>query len=671
METRPRETGFAKTGKSLTTKAMSRPRLIALLLAFITFLAYLPVGWFGFVDYDDTDYITRNPAVKHGLTAAGVRWAFAGFHVSNWHPLTWLSHMLDCTLFGLNPGPQHLVNVLFHAVNTALLFGLLWRLTRRIWPSALVAALFAWHPLHVESVAWISERKDVLSAFFGLLTLLSYTTYVKENKRPAWWLALIFFALGLMAKPMLVTLPFVLLLLDYWPLNRFSASGPRREWLIEKSPFFLLTIVSCVLTYLAQSHGESIVSLDKVSLAYRLENAPVAVAGYLIHLFWPGGLCVLYPLPDKIPTLQVVASVVGLIVISAAAWIWRDVKPYLITGWLWFLGMLVPVIGLVQVGGQAMADRYTYLPSIGFFIAVVFLAAEWADRFQVPAIIRFGSAGLASLACLLVTEHQLLFWRDSETLFRRAMAVTQNNDVAMVNLGVALDAEGKFEEAIKIYRAAEKAGSRRCEVYNNLGNVLSLLGRHYESLTEYEKALQLQPDNAQIHAATGRELARLGKFHEALQEFARAEELAPHYAAPHVEAAKTLFKIGRDSDGLAEFKAALRLEPDNYQTLATAAHYLAANEHAAARDGKSALALALRADALSGHLQPVVQDYLGMAYAETGDFPNAITCAESALAQAKAAGMTNTTEMEKRLQLYQQHRPWRESFQVTHRPPAN
>jgi tetratricopeptide (TPR) repeat protein len=408
-----------------------------------------------------------------------------------------------------------------------------------------------------------------------------------------------------------------------------------------------------------------------VSLAYRLENAPVAVAGYLIHLFWPGGLCVLYPLPDKIPTLQVVASVVGLIVISAAAWIWRDVKPYLITGWLWFLGMLVPVIGLVQVGGQAMADRYTYLPSIGFFIAVVFLAAEWADRFQVPAIIRFGSAGLASLACLLVTEHQLPFWRDSETLFRRAMAVTQNNDVAMVNLGVALDAEGKFEEAIKIYRAAEKAGSRRCEVYNNLGNVLSLLGRHYESLTEYEKALQLQPDNAQIHAATGRELARLGKFHEALQEFARAEELAPHYAAPHVEAAKTLFKIGRDSDGLAEFKAALRLEPDNYQTLATAAHYLAANEHAAARDGKSALALALRADALSGHLQPVVQDYLGMAYAETGDFPNAITCAESALAQAKAAGMTNTTEMEKRLQLYQQHRPWRESFQVTHRPPAN
>lgn len=649
---------------------MSRPRLIALLLALTTLLVYLPVGRFSFVNFDDTDYFTNNPAVKHGLTWPGVCWAFDGFHASNWHPVTWLSHMADGTLFGLNPGAHHFVNVLFHALNAALLFILLWRLTQRLWPSALVAALFAWHPLHVESVAWIAERKDVLSTFFALLTLLCYVKYAREKRRRDWWLALVFFALGLMSKPMLVTLPFVLLLLDYWPLARFSNDALPRSLLTEKIPFFVLSVISCVITYLAQQCGEAIVSLAKVPLSYRMENAPVAVAGYIEKLFWPSDLCVIYPMPDNIPAMQVVWSVALVLLISLAAWRWRNTRPYFIVGWLWFLGTLVPVLGLVQVGGQAMADRYTYLPSIGFFIALVFGGNELAARLQTPPAIRFGLAGLVLGACILATENQLQYWRNSETLFRRALAVTKNNDIALINLGVALDVQGRFDEALEVYREAEQIGPRRLQVYNNLGNVLSHLGRHQESLNEYRQALQLQPDNARLHNAAGCELAALDRYDRALDEFARAQQIDPAYATAHVEAAKTLFKIGRDFEGLDEFRAALRIEPGNYQTLATAAHYLAANENAAARDGKSALTLAMEADALSGHVQPVVLDYLGMAYAETGDFSNAVACVQKALLVANAAGMQNTGAMQHRLDLYQKHQPWRESFKMTNAAPA-
>ena len=651
---------------------MSRPRLTALLLALTTLVVFLPAGGFRFVNFDDTDYITENPVVKHGLTPAGVAWAFTGYHVSNWHPVTWLSHMADCSLFGLNAGAHHFVNVLFHAANAALLFVLLWRLTQRLWPSALVAALFAWHPLHVESVAWISERKDVLSTFFALLAMLSYAKYAQENCRRSFWFALIFFALGLMSKPMLVTLPFVLLLLDYWPLGRLrdAECGMRnfQRLVVEKIPFLALAAVSCVLTFLAQRSGESVVALDSVSLGYRLENAPLAAAGYVQKIFWPAGLCAIYPLPDKIPALPVALSVAVLLLISAAAWRWRGSRPYFITGWLWFLGTLVPVIGLVQVGGQAMADRYTYLPAIGFFIALVFLGNDFAGRLQMPKIIRFGFAGLVSLACILATENQLQFWRDSETLFRRAIAVTENNDIALINLGVALDVQGRFDEALAVYHQAERSGSRHFEVHNNLGNVLGLLGRHAEALAEYREAIRHRPDNPKFHNGAGTELAALGRWDEALAEFSEAAALNPNYAAPHVEAAKVLFKLGRDAEGLDEFQAAVRIEPDNYKTLATVAHYLAANENAAARNGQAALALARQADELSGHEQPVVLDFLGMAFAANGDFSNAVNCAQNALVLATAAQMPSAGAMQLRLELYQQNRPWRESFRATNAP---
>ena len=459
---------------------MSRPRLISLLLALVTLVVYLPVRTHSFVNYDDTDYVTENSFVKNGLNWTDIKWAFTTFHASNWHPLTWISHMADCQLFGPNAGAQHFVNVLFHAANAALLFILLWRLTGAIWPSAFVAALFAWHPLHVESVAWISERKDVLSTFFALLTLLSYAKYAKEKRARDFWLALIFFALGLMSKPMLVTLPFVMLLLDYWPLQSFSnceiqiSKAARLVW--EKIPFFILTAISCVMTFFAQRSGEAVVSLKNVSLHYRLENAPLAFARYLLKIIWPANLAVIYPMPDKISTSAVAASVAVLILISAAAWFARRRNPYLLVGWLWFLGTLVPVIGLVQVGGAALADRYTYFPATGIFIIVAFAARDLADRLRFPKIIFSAASVLVLGACVVLTEKQLSYWRDSETLFRHAIAVTKDNDIARVNLGVALDVQGRFDEALTQYREALRIAPGRYQIHNNVANILDKWG---------------------------------------------------------------------------------------------------------------------------------------------------------------------------------------------------
>lgn len=671
---------------------MSRARFVALLLALITLVVYLPVGSHAFLDFDDNDYVTDNPHVENGLTWPDVQWAFTTFHAGNWHPLTWLSHQADCQFLGVNAGAQHFVSVLFHAANAVLLFWLLLRLTGSragaiarsadaFWPCALVAALFAWHPLRVESVAWVAERKDVLSAFFALLTLLSYTRYAQERleiegskthpvpagsfHRTYYWLALLFFTLGLLAKPMLVTLPFVLLLLDFWPLDRRASF---RMLSAEKWPFFLLAAASCVITFIAQKHGDAVVSLQVVPLANRVANVPVAIASYLLHLFWPAGLCVMYPLPDRIPAWQVALSVAALAAVSMLAWWRRRTEPWLLLGWLWFVGMLMPVIGLVQVGGQAMADRYTYLPSIGFYIAVVFLAADRVARLKTPPLISAGIAGILLAACILATEFQLSFWRDSETLFRRAIAVTHDNDVACINLGVALEEQHRYEEALAAYRQAETLGSRHFQLHNDLGHILGLLGRHQEALAEYQEAGRRRPNDAFLHNAAGSELAALGQFTAALGEFFRAEQLDPQYAWPHLEAAGVYFKEGRDADATNEVQVAARLDPGNFEILATAAHYLAANENAAARDGQTALAFAQRADDLSGHGQPMVLDVLGMAFAETGDFSNAQMCAQNAITLATAAQMTHLAELRRRLELYEKRQPWRESFRASNAP---
>ena len=664
---------------------MSRPRLIALLLALATLLVYLPVVQDGFVNFDDHDYVTENHPVLAGLTWAGLRWAFTSFHAANWHPLTWLSHMLDCELFGPNPGAHHFINVLFHAANAALLFVLLLRLTNAQWPAAFVAALFAWHPLHVESVAWVAERKDVLSTFFALLALLSYTKFVKENCRRSFWLALIFFALGLMAKPMLVTLPFILLLLDFWPLGRIAgckwqvAGSPApnhqlstiNHQLFEKWPFFLLAAGSCVVTYFAQRLGSAVMTLEQLSFGQRLQNALIAYARYLLDTVWPVNLAVMYPLTNHLPWIHAAAATAVLLVISWLAWNARSSRPYVTIGWLWFLGTLVPVIGLVKVGSAALADRYTYFPLIGIFLIVAFGARDLAARFLFLKKLLPAAAVLILAACVGLTERQLAFWHDSETLFRRDLAVTTDNSTAHINLGAALEMSGREPEALAEYREATRLADDSVNAHFNLANLLTKMDRPAEALPEFNRAIALAATMADLRNGQGQALAELGRFAEAEDAFAEAVRLKPDYAAPHFELGKTLLKQGRDVGAIDEFRDALRLDPDNFKILAYVAHVLAADENPQIRDGQTALVLAIKANTLTGGMQPLVLDALGMACAETGDFTNATEVTQKALDLPSTAKLKKIEPIQQRLELFKNHQPWRESFLATNASAKN
>jgi protein O-mannosyl-transferase len=695
---------------------MPRPRLIGLLLALVTLLVYLPVTRHGFLVYDDDVYITGNPLVQKGLTRAGIQWAFTTSHASNWHPLTWLSHMADCELFGLNPGAHHVVNALFHAANAALLFALLLRLTGGLWPSAFVAALFAWHPLHVESVAWISERKDVLSTCFALLSLLAYAGYVKRAASDApragggnpksevrmpkevrnpnaeisdgqrsnsdfglrasfgfptgpasrfYWLALFLFALGLMSKPMVVTLPFVMLLLDYWPLQRFRASTLSRLTL-EKWPLFLLTAVACVVTYIAQSRGEAVMSWEIVPPGLRLENALTAYVRYLLKTICPTNLAVIYPLAPEINGSAVIAAAAVLIFISIIVWRARQRSPYGLFGWLWFLGTLVPVIGLVQVGGASLADRYTYFPLIGVFVAVTFAVRDLAGRLQLSRVVVAAAAAGVLAACLLLTENQLRYWRDSETLFRHALAVTRDSYLAHLNLGTVFQNEGRLNEALVEYREAARLFPGYFLAHSNLGSLLDDLGRPEEALAEYRLTLQLKSNLPALHDGTGIALVKLGRADEAMREFAEAARLDPAYPWPYFQMGKVLLGQGHDPEAVDKFREALRISPDNYQILAYTARVLAADENPQIRDGQTALAYAARANVLSDNALPFVLDALGMACAEAGRFDDAQEAVERAMKIVTAAGMKqDVVSLQQRLRLYQNHQPWRESFLST------
>jgi protein O-mannosyl-transferase len=674
---------------------MSRPRLIALLLGLATLLVFAPAGSFQFVNYDDPDYVTGNPVVQQGLTPAGIQWAFTTGWANNWHPLTWLSHMTDCELFKLNAGAHHLVNVLFHAANAMLLFVLLFRLTQKIWAAAFVAALFAWHPLHVESVAWVAERKDVLSTFFALLSLLSYANFAELSKvqspksKVHFGLSLVFFALGLMAKPMLVTLPLVMLLLDFWPLQRVAGcrlqgAGSKpvnaqpttgsRQLVFEKWPFFLLAVPSCFATVWAQSQNlrdhAAVVPLGAVPLGFRLGNLPLAYVGYLEKFFWPANLAVFYPRPSLLLIPRVAADALILLAISVAAWRWRKTRPYFLVGWLWFLGMLVPVSGLVQVGGAGMADRYTYLPLVGIFILIAFAAGEIVARFPTAKIYFCAGSIFILAACVLATERQLAFWKNTETLFSHDLAAAEDNDVARNNLGLVLEARGDWSGALEQFQAAARLAPKQPVTRVNLGNLLDKLGHPAEALAEYRAAIELRPDDPDLLIRAAHELNLLGQFNAALAELAIAKNRDPNSPRLHVETARSFFKLGRDQDGVAEFMAAVKLAPDDYQILAETAHYLSVNENAAARDGKLALALALKADEISGHQNPMVLDALGGALAETGDFTNAVIYAQKVLDLATAAQVKKLEPLRRRLECYQNGQPWRESFRATNAPAA-
>jgi len=654
---------------------MARPRTICLLLALITVLVYWPVRHADFLVFDDPDYVTYNSHVQAGLTWAGVKWAFTSWYASNWHPLTWLSHMLDSSLFGPNASASHIINVLFHTANVLLLFLLLYRATNKLWPAAFVAALFAWHPLHVESVAWVSERKDVLSTFFGLLSLLAYVGYAQKFKVQSskfnvdYVLAIVFFALGLMAKPMLVTLPFVMLLLDFWPLERIRsfatvtdrARAQYASLLFEKIPFFALTIASSIITYLAQ-RGEAVMSFEQRPLGLRLANAAVAYVEYLAKTFWPAHLAVIYPLPHEIPSWQVVATALLLTGVTVFAWCMRRNAPYLLVGWLWFLGTLVPVIGIVQVGGQALADRYAYVPLIGIFLAITWGAADLIARFRVQTALTAAIAAVVLMGSAAATERQLTFWDNSEKLFRHALDITTGNAIAHVNLGVALEQDHR-EDALVEYRKALDLAPGLFQVHNNLANLLSETGDRENAAHEYEEALRLNPNAAMAHLNFGKLLSDMGQFDAAMGEYTKAEQLAPYDYRPQYQMGKVYLRHGDGAEAVKHFRAALQFSPNDFETLTWLARALAADKNPSVRNGAEAVSVAERANDLTGGQQPFVLDVLAMAYAEAGRFQDAQKTAQNAIDIATTSGTKDMVPvMQERLRLYQSNTPYRDDF---------
>jgi tetratricopeptide (TPR) repeat protein len=604
-----------------TSNSPWRLVLLCLVLCSVTLATFWPVLQNGFINYDDPDYVTANDMVQKGLNWEGVKWAFKTGHASNWHPVTWLSHMCDTSLFGLNPMCHHLVNLLFHTANTILLLLLLHQMTGVIWRSAVVALLFAIHPLHVESVAWVAERKDVLSTFFGLLTLMAYGRYAAESKvsglKPKVWyaVALLLFALGLMSKPMLVTWPFVMLLLDYWPLGRVTFKEGKwktengQSWVKlvwEKAPFAALVIASSVITVFVQKAGGAMTTALNLPLEDRIANAIASYWKYLGKTLWPTDLAIFYPHPEtrypvseQWPTGVILLAGLALGTIAWGVMVRRREKPYLALGWFWYLGTLIPVIGIVQVGTQAMADRYTYIPLIGIFIGLVWAAGDLSQR------IRYGRplASVVSLAvafcCMVLTRSQLTHWRDSFSVFKHATEVTKYNAPAHANLatefinrddyepavehlnaalaanphfadahyslGLVAQKQGALESAATSYLAALQTNPRHLLARHNLGSVLWLQGKHDEAEKNFREALELKPDFYEANLNLGNLLLEQGNPGEAERYFQNAIQIQPSQKSPQVGRALALKMQGRWAEAETEFRYILQTDPDHLE----------------------------------------------------------------------------------------------------------
>jgi protein O-mannosyl-transferase len=503
-----------------------------------------------FVNYDDPIYVTENPHVQAGLTPRAIRWALTTGAASNWHPLTWVSHMMDWSLFEDDPRGHHAVSIGLHALNAVLVFLLFQRLTNGFWLSVFSAALFAWHPLRVESVAWIAERKDVLSGFFGLLALWAYVIYTQQRSAKWYWISLGAFILGLLSKPMLVTLPFIMLLLDLWPLQRLR-SAPR----LEKLPFFLLAAGSCVITLVVQRAGGSISTV--LPLWARIANAFVAILGYLKKFVWPADLAVLYPHPGFWPATTIAIAVLFFIVATVTVVFQFRARPSLPIGWFWFVIMLLPVLGLVHIGLHFMADRYTYLPILGLQLALLPLFAK--NSGVIPAV-----AAIAILAaCILQTWNQLGVWKNSFTLFDHALAVTQNNYLAYNNRGLAFDRHGRLDDAIADYKQSLAINPHYAEASNNLGQALTQRGRPRDGLELFRAALEANPNLLSAHNNLGNALADDGKPAEALPhyDFVLAREPSDFNALNNSGIALSM--MGRYAEAIARLEKAVQLAPDN------------------------------------------------------------------------------------------------------------
>jgi tetratricopeptide (TPR) repeat protein len=501
---------------------------IAVLLALAVFAVYFQVRGFTFVSYDDPAYLTENLQVRGGLTWASLQWAFTTFDIANWHPLTWVSFLCDVSLFGIRPGGHHLVNVAFHIANSILCFFLLRALTGSRWRSALVAALFALHPSHVESVAWISERKDVLSTLFWFLTTFAYLAWVRRPSRRRYGLMAMLFALGLLAKPMLVTLPLTLLLLDLWPLERVQSLGDAVARLREKAPLFLMVVALSMVTLLAQSNGGAMSSFDKLPMAPRLANAFQAVVRYLGLALWPTNLSAFYPFQHGAPQFwKSVAAGAILAALSVIALLQARKRPYLIVGWAWFLITLVPVIGIIQVGSQAMADRYTYLPFLGLFIIFAWGLAEVVQRLALPPWVPAAGATLWLGVLMFLTARQVSTWRNTYTLFGHARQVSQNTPLACMAMGHALIEDGRLADAVQEYRNALRMAPDFTPIVYSLGRTLVRMGNGEEALKIYRDLLARHPAETAAHFFLAQGLEEMGKDEEAIKEYRQIENTDP------------------------------------------------------------------------------------------------------------------------------------------------
>jgi tetratricopeptide (TPR) repeat protein len=562
---------------------MRREAFLSLILTAVTVAVFWQVTNSEFVNFDDDQYVTENSHVHEGLTREALIWAFTTSHMGNWHPLTWMSHMVDCQIFGLNPRGHHLTSLFFHTLNTVLLFMVLKWMTGALWQSLFVSALFAVHPLHVESVAWVAERKDVLSTLFWMLTLWAYLGYTKRPGVKRYLIIILPFALGLMAKPMLVTLPFVLLLLDYWPLKRIElgqsgtgppaaiqpstiAKEPRAQalrLLLEKTPLFVLAAVSSIVTFIFQKSEGAVRTLEVYPAQARISNALVSYVIYIKKMIWPESLAVFYPHPGQsLPMYQAVLAGLLLLIISFAVIRLGRRYPYLPVGWLWYVGTLIPVIGLVQVGAQAMADRYTYVPLIGLFLLVSWgvpeLVRSWRYRRTALAL----AAGFLLLALMPCTWLQVQNWRSSTALFEHALQATANNALAHHNLGVALADQGRVQEAITHYHLSLRITPNNFKVYNNLGKALVRQGKLQEALIHYQKALSLNPNYAEAHNNLGIARARLGDFDEAIDHYFEALRLKPDWLEVYNNLANAFSAQGKFEQAIAYYSKVLSLKPD-------------------------------------------------------------------------------------------------------------
>jgi tetratricopeptide (TPR) repeat protein len=613
-----------------------RTLCIYLALVLTTLASYWQVRNCNFVSYDDNLYVTDNLYVQRGLTGEGIIWAFTTDYAANWHPLTWLSHMLDCSLFGTNPRWHHFTNLLLHIANTLLLFAVLKRMTAALWRSAFVAALFALHPLHVESVAWIAERKDVLSTLFWLLTMIAYLSYVRHPGIIRYLLTVVVFALGLMAKPMLVTLPFVLLLLDCWPLGRLRFSGDVNHKSLfrlvrEKVPFFVLSAISSVITFIVQQKSGAMSRLDWIPLIIRFGNAFVSYVKYIGKMFWPSRLAVLYPYPVDMALLWPAVSALVLLAVSVFVIRFAPKYRYLLLGWLWYLGTLFPVIGLVQVGGQSLADRYTYVPLIGLFIIIAWGLPDLLAKWQRRKIMLGISAGIVLVAMSVCTRLQVSHWRNSKSLFEHALNVTAGNYVAHCSLAYALQQQGELDQAI----------------------------------THNRQALRINPNYPKAHLGLGLVLLEKGNLTEAVAHFNEALRINPDFADAHYHLARALSEENKINEAVTHLREALRLRADWVGPMNNLAWFLATHKNSDFYDPQEAVRLAERTCELTRYNQPDLLDTLAAAYAAAGRFSDAVATAEKALELALFSQQSRLIEqIQNRLSLYRASRAYIESSTV-------